>query len=77
MKGIPDINEETSLNTYTYEKLPETMSIYPVNFETKSKVNEYLHDRFGDYMKLPPEEKRKEKVHAMMYDTEKDYSEYL
>ena len=42
-----------------------------------SKVNEYLHDRFGDYMKLPPEEKRKEKVHAMMYDTEKDYSEYL
>ena len=27
---------------YEYKKLPETMSIYPVNFETKDKVNSYL-----------------------------------
>ena len=37
-------NEETNATTYTYEVLPERMSIYPVNFETKSKVNEYLDD---------------------------------
>ena len=38
-------NEDgTSTTTYTYEKLPETMSIYPINFATKEKVNEYLDD---------------------------------
>ena len=34
--------DENNVTTYTYEKLPETMSIYPVNFDTKSHVNEYL-----------------------------------
>ena len=31
-------------SSFSFEKLPETMSIYPVNFETKNKVNEYLDD---------------------------------
>ena len=31
-------------STYTFEKLPETMSIYPVDFSTKGKVNDYLDD---------------------------------
>ena len=35
-------NEETDETTYTFDKLPETMSFYPINFETKNKVNEYL-----------------------------------
>ena len=34
--------DENNVTTYTYEKLPETMSIYPINFETKSHVNDYL-----------------------------------
>ena len=40
-------------------------------------VKTYLTLRFGDYMKLPPVEKRGERVHAYIYDTEKDYTEYL
>ena len=31
-------------SSFSYEKLPETMSIYPVNFSTKDKVNKYLDD---------------------------------
>ena len=38
-------NEDgTVTTTYTYEKLPEKMSIYPINFATKEKVNEYLDE---------------------------------
>ena len=41
------------------------------------KIKEYLEYRYGDYMKLPSEEARKAAVHAMIYDTEKDYKEYM
>lgn len=41
------------------------------------KIKEYLAYRYGDYMKLPPESAQKAAVHAMMYDTEKDYKEYI
>ena len=41
------------------------------------KIKEYLEYRYGDYMKLPSEEARKAAVHAMIYDIEKDYKEYL
>lgn len=41
------------------------------------KIKEYLAYRYGDYMKLPPEEQRESAIHAMLYDTQKDYSEYL
>ena len=40
-------------------------------------VKEYLSYRYGDYMKLPSEAAQKAAVHAMIYDTEKDYKEYL
>lgn len=40
-------------------------------------MKEYLSYRYGDYMKLPPIEERKAAVHAMYFDTEKDYTEYL
>ncbi len=42
LKIVSHLDEETNITSYTYEVLPEQMSIYPVNFETKSKVNEYL-----------------------------------
>ena len=41
------------------------------------KIKEYLSYRYGDYMKLPSEEAQKAAVHAMVFDTGKDYTEYL
>lgn len=41
------------------------------------KIKEYLEYRYGDYMKLPSEEQRKSAVHAYVFDTEKNYTEYL
>ncbi len=41
------------------------------------KIKEYLEYRYGDYMKLPSAEAQKAAVHAMIFDTEKDYKEYL
>ena len=44
LKIVENLNESTGVSTYTYEKLPDTMSIYPVDFKTKDKVNKYLDD---------------------------------
>jgi lipopolysaccharide cholinephosphotransferase len=41
------------------------------------KIKEYLEYRYGDYMKLPSEEQQKAAVHAYIFDTEKDYTEYM
>ena len=41
------------------------------------KIKEYLAYRYGDYMKLPSEAAQKAAVHAFIFDTEKDYKEYL
>ena len=41
------------------------------------KIKEYLTYRYGDYMKLPDEAQQKAAVHAWLYDTERDFSEYL
>ncbi len=41
------------------------------------KIKEYLEYRYGDYMKLPSEAAQKAAVHAMIFDTEKDYTEYF
>ncbi len=40
-------------------------------------IKEYLAYRYGNYMKLPSEEQQKAAVHAMIFDTEKDYHEYI
>lgn len=40
-------------------------------------IHGYLKIRFGDYMTLPPEEKRKAAQHAEIVDLEKDYKEYF
>ena len=42
-----------------------------------SHIKEYLAFRYGNYMKLPSEAAQKAAVHAMIFDTEKDYSEYI
>lgn len=41
------------------------------------KIKEYLEYRYGDYMKLPSKEAQQAAVHAMVFDTEKDYTEYM
>ena len=41
------------------------------------RIKDYLAYRYGDYMKLPSEAAQKAAVHAMIFDTEKDYSEYF
>lgn len=41
------------------------------------KIKEYLEYRYGDYMKLPSEETRRASVHAMIYDVNRDYGEYI
>ena len=40
-------------------------------------IKEYLKYRYGDYMKLPSKEQQRAAVHALIFDTEKDYSEYF
>lgn len=40
-------------------------------------IKEYLEHRYGDYMTLPSKIAREAAVHAMYYDTKKDYKEYL
>ena len=42
-----------------------------------AKIKEYLAYRYGDYMTMPSEEKRKISIHAKIYDVEKNYTEYL
>ncbi len=41
------------------------------------KIKEYLSYRYGDYMKLPSEAAQKAAVHAMIFDTTKNYTEYF
>ena len=40
-------------------------------------IKEYLQYRYGNYMKLPSKEEQKAAVHAMVFDTNKDYREYF
>ncbi len=40
-------------------------------------IKEYLTARYGNYMKLPSKEEQLAAVHAEIFDTEKDYKEYI
>ncbi len=40
-------------------------------------IKEYLRYRYGDYMQLPPKEAQEAAVHAMVFDTERDYKDYV
>ena len=41
------------------------------------EIKRYLEYRYGDYMKLPSEEQQKAAVHAMIWDVNKDYTDYI
>ncbi len=40
-------------------------------------IKDYLAYRYGDYMKLPSTIQQKAAVHAMLYDTNRDFREYI
>lgn len=40
-------------------------------------IKEYLAYRYGDYMKLPSKEAQKAAVHAMIFDINRDFTEYI
>lgn len=40
-------------------------------------IKEYLEYRYGNYMKLPSKEAQKAAVHAMIFDVNTDYKEYV
>lgn len=40
-------------------------------------IEEFLQKRFGDYMKIPDIAQIKREQHAQVWDTEKDYREYI
>lgn len=46
-------------------------------FYGSKHIKDYLTYRYGDYMKLPSIEQQRAAVHAYIFDTEKDYSEYI
>ena len=61
----------------TFFENPIDIPFEDTNLLGSEKIKEYLEYRYGDYMKLPSEEQRKAAVHAYVFDTEKNYTEYL
>ena len=63
---------------------PQEMFMEPIEIPFESAkllaptdIKGYLKIRYGDYMKLPPEEERKAGKHAEIVDLERDYREYF
>ena len=48
-----------------------------VTLKAPDKLEEFLTERFGDYMRIPSPERIKWEQHAEYWDTEMDYQEYL
>ncbi len=61
----------------TFFEKPINVKFEDTELLGSEKIKEYLTYRYGDYMKLPSEEQRRAAVHAMVFDTKKDYKEHL
>ena len=48
-----------------------------VTLNVPIQVEEFLSERFGDYMKIPNLEQIRREQHASTWDTEKNYTEYV
>lgn len=48
-----------------------------VAFNLPSNIHEYLKERFGDYMELPPVDSIAQAQHAWKWDTERNFTEYV
>ena len=59
-------------------KSPDGVSVAWTDITTgEFFVEEFLGERFGDYMKIPSLEQIRREQHASVWDVEKDYKEYL
>ena len=56
---------------------PVRVSFEKVILNVPSNTDEYLRDRFGDYMKLPPATSIKQAQHAWKWSTSTDFTEYV
>lgn len=61
----------------SFFKEPVDIPFEDTNLLGSKKIREYLEYRYGDYMKLPSGEAQKAAVHASVFDTKKDYTEYI
>lgn len=55
----------------------ERIQFETVQLNVPCNTHQYLTERFGDYMVLPPRESIKTAQHAAIWDTEKDFSVYV
>lgn len=65
--------------TYKRKWFDKTKRVPFENVELSIPVGaeEFLHERFGDYMKIPNIEQIRREQHAGIWNVEKDYKEYL
>lgn len=65
--------------TYKREWFAQTKRVpfENVTLNVPVQVEEFLTERFGDYMKIPNIEQIRREQHAGVWDTEKDYKAYL
>ena len=68
---------ESGLFDASFFEKPVDISFEDTVLLGSDKIKEYLSYRYGDYMKLPDEAAQKAAVHAYIFDTAKDYTEYL
>jgi len=55
----------------------EDIKFENVYLKAPQRIKDYLKIRYKDYMKIPPESERKANIHALIWDSEKDYKEYF
>ena len=65
--------------TYKREWFAKTkrISFETVELNAPIKVEDFLSERFGDYMRIPDIDKIRREQHACLWDAEKDYKEYI
>lgn len=65
--------------TYKREWFEQTKRVpfENVSLNVPVGIEEFLHERFGDYMKTPSIDQIRREQHSSVWDTEKEYSEYL
>lgn len=56
---------------------PVDISFEDTKLLGSEQIEDYLKYRYGDYMKLPSKEEQKAAVHAMIWDVNRDYKEYI
>lgn len=58
-------------------KKTESIPFEKISLLVPNGLHDFLTERFGDYMVLPDADRIKWEQHAMIWDTEKDFSDYF